>query len=157
MLGIGENLDDRINDLYLIKEIHEEYGHIQEVIIQNFVNKKGITYSPENPLIIEDMLKIIGIARLIFGNEIAIQVPPNLIAGYEKDFIEMGIDDFGGISPFTLDYINPENEWPQIDQLESICTEQGFILKERLPIYDKFITRKDFCPENIKKVIDNIN
>ena len=157
LLGIGENLDNRINDLYLIKEIHEEYGHIQEVIIQNFVDKEGITYHPEEPFLIEDMLKITGISRLIFENEIAIQVPPNLIAGHEKDFIEMGIDDFGGISPFTLDYINPENEWPQIDHLESICTENSFILKERLPIYDKFITRKEFCPENIKKVIDNIN
>ena len=157
LLGIGENLDDIINDLYLIKEIHEEYGHIQEVIIQNFVDKDGITYRPKKTLLIEEMLKITSIARIVFGNEIAIQVPPNLIAGHEKDFIDMGIDDFGGISPFTLDYINPENEWPQIDQLESICTENGYILKERLPIYEKFITRKEFCPENIKKVIDNIN
>lgn len=157
LLGIGENLDDRINDLYLIREIHEEYEHIQEVIIQNFVDKEGITYSPDKPLLIEDMLKTTGIARLIFGNEIVIQVPPNLITGYERDFIEMGIDDFGGVSPFTLDYINPDNEWPQIDHLETICIEQGFILKERLPIYEKFITRKEFCPENIKKVIDNIN
>jgi len=157
LLGIGEKLDDRINDLYIIKEIHEEYGHIQEVIIQNFVNKEGITYSPDKPLLIEDMLKITGIARIIFDNEIAIQVPPNLITGHEMDFIDMGIDDFGGISPFTLDYINPENEWPQIDHLESICAEKSFTLKERLPIYEKFITRKEFCPENIKKVIDNIN
>jgi len=157
LLGIGENFNDRINDLYLIKEIHEEYGHIQEVIIQNFVHKEGISYNPVKPLLIEEMLKITGIARRIFGNEIAIQVPPNLISGYEKEFIEMCIDDFGGISPFTLDYINPENEWPQIDHLESICAGQGFTLKERLPIYEKFITRKEFCPENIKKVIDNIN
>ena len=157
LLGIGENLNDRINDLYVIKEIHEEYGHIQEVIIQNFVNKEGITYNPVKPLLIEEMLKIAGIARVIFGNEIAIQIPPNLIAGHEKDFLDMGIDDFGGISPFTLDYINPENEWPQLDHLESICAGQGFTLKERLPIYQKFISRKEFCPENIKKVIDIIN
>jgi len=156
LLGIGENFDDRIKDLYLIKEIHEEYGHIQEVIIQNFVYKDGITYRPDKKLLIEEMLKLTGIARLIFGNEIAIQVPPNLIAGYEKDFISMGIDDFGGISPFALDYINPQNEWPQLDHLQSICIEEGFILKERLPIYDKFITQREFCPENIKKVINNI-
>ena len=157
LLGIGETMDDRINDLFLIKEIHEEYEHIQEVIIQNFVNKEGITYNPEKPLLIEEMLKITGIARIIFENDIAIQVPPNLIAGHEKDFIEMGINDFGGISPFTLDYINPDNEWPQIDQLESICAEKGFILKERLPIYNKFINRTGFCPENIKKRIVRIN
>ena len=103
------------------------------------------------------MLRIVGFARIILENDIAIQVPPNLIAGFEREFIDMGIDDFGGISPFTLDYINPENQWPQIDHLYKICKEQGYILKERLPIYNKFIKKEGFCPENIKKVIDNIN
>ncbi len=69
----------------------------------------------------------------------------------------MGIDDFGGISPFTIDYINPENKWPQIDNLMKICKDNGYSLKERLPIYDKFIRKKSFCPENIKKVINNMN
>ena len=69
----------------------------------------------------------------------------------------MGIDDFGGISPFTLDYINPNNKWPQIDELKNICKSNGYLLKERLPIYDKFIKKNGFCPENIKKTIDNIN
>ncbi len=157
LLGIGEKFEDRIRDLYLIKELHEEYGHIQEVIIQNFVYKKGISYNPKNPISIEETLKITGIARLIFKNEIAIQVPPNLIVGHENDFIEMGITDFGGISPFTVDYINPEKSWPQIDDLAKICESAGFKLKERLPIYDKFINKPEFCPETIKKSIDNIN
>ena len=157
LLGIGESFDDRIRDLLLIKSIYETYGHIQEVIIQNFVEKPGILHKPKIAIKIEDILRIVGIAKIIFENEISIQVPPNLISGYEKEIIEMGINDFGGISPVTLDYINPENKWPQIDELKNICGSKGYILKERLPIYDKFINKKDFCPESIKKTIDNIN
>ena len=153
LLGIGETFDDRVKDLYLIKKIHDSYGHIQEVIIQNFVDKPGIPYRPKTPIMIEDVLRVVGIARIIFENEIAIQVPPNLISGYEKEFIEMGIDDFGGISPLTSDYINPEKKWPHINDLKHICESKGYILKERLPIYDKFIQKNGFCPDNIKKII----
>jgi len=157
LVGIGERIEDIIEDLYLIKNISNEYGHIQEVIIQNFVKKEGIPYKPKNPLAIEDMLRIAGIARIVLENEIAIQVPPNLINGYEKYFIDMGIDDFGGISPFTIDYINPENTWPQIEKLNKICKDEGYNLQERLPIYNNFIHKEGFCSENIKKIIDNIN
>lgn len=157
LVGIGETIEDVIEDLHLIKNIHNKYGHIQEVIIQNFVKKEGIPYQPKKPITIEDLLRITGIARIIFENEIAIQVPPNLINGFEKQFIDMGVDDFGGISPFTLDYINPENKWPQIDDLNKLCKDNGYILKERLPIYNTFIHKEGFCSENIKKIINNIN
>ena len=156
LLGIGETIKDIIKDLYLIMEINNEYGHIQEVIIQNFVKKHNIPYQPKKSISIEKMLKVVGIAKIIFENEISIQVPPNLIVGFEKDFIDMGIDDFGGISPITLDYINPENLWPQIEDLYKICKEKGYNLKERLPIYEEFIKKEGFCSENIKKIIDNI-
>ncbi|MFW9819200.1 MAG: 7,8-didemethyl-8-hydroxy-5-deazariboflavin synthase subunit CofG [Candidatus Thorarchaeota archaeon] len=157
LLGIGENFEDIIRDILLIKSIHDKYGHIQEVILQNFVKKEGIPYQPKKLISFQDMLKITGIARIIFHNDIAIQVPPNLINGLEEKFLEMGIDDFGGISPFTIDYINPENQWPQLDKLLKICKDNGYNLKERLPIYNKFIIKESFCPENIKKVINNMN
>jgi FO synthase subunit 1 len=157
LLGIGETFEDIIRDLYLIKEINNEYGHIQEVIIQNFIKKQNIPFQPNKTINLKEMLKVVGFTRIIFENDIAIQVPPNLITGFEREFIDMGIDDFGGISPFTLDYINPENHWPQIDDLYKICKEKGYNLKERLPIYNKFIKKIGFCPENIKKVIDNID
>ena len=157
LLGIGENFEDRIHDLLLIKDIHSKYGHIQEVIIQNFTDKKGIQYHPENSLTIEETLRTAGYAKLILGNEISIQVPPNLIQNHEKEAVELGIDDFGGISPYTLDYINPKHAWPKIEYLEKICESMGYQLVERLPIYEKYITKKGFCPENIKKTIDNIN
>ncbi|MFX1569388.1 MAG: 7,8-didemethyl-8-hydroxy-5-deazariboflavin synthase subunit CofG [Promethearchaeota archaeon] len=157
LLGIGENIKENIEDLYLIKEINSEYGHIQEVIIQNFVKKQNIPYQPKSSISIEKMLKIVGLAKIILENEISIQVPPNLIAGFEKEFIDMGIDDFGGISPFSLDFINPDNQWPQIEDLFRICKEKGYDLKERLPIYEKFIKKEGFCSKNIKKIINNIN
>jgi FO synthase subunit 1 len=157
LLGIGETFEEVIYDLLLIKEIHIKYGHIQEIILQNFVQKRGIPYQPTKPPSFQEMLKITGIARIILENEIAIQIPPNLVVGFEKEFIDIGIDDFGGISPITLDQINPENQWPQIKNLHKICRDKGYKLKERLPIYDKFIRKGGFSSENIKKVIDNIN
>jgi len=157
LLGIGEKFQNRVKDLLLIKELHQIYGHIQEVIIQNFTNKIGIPYHPKKPISIEETLKTAGIAKLILENEIAIQVPPNLIQNYEKEALEMGVNDFGGISPFTSDYINPDHSWPKIDFLEKICRSNGYELRERLPIYEKYIKKKDFCPENIKKTIYNIN
>ncbi|MFX1356374.1 MAG: 7,8-didemethyl-8-hydroxy-5-deazariboflavin synthase subunit CofG [Promethearchaeota archaeon] len=157
LLGIGETIDDRIRDLFIIKKLHQRFGHIQEIILQNFDYKEGIPYNPQKSIQIIDILKIVGIARLIFQNEIAIQVPPNLITGYEKDFLEMGITDLGGISPITRDFINPDKPWPKIEYLKIICAKSGFKLKERLPIYEKFINKPDFCPESIKKRINNIN
>jgi FO synthase subunit 1 len=157
LIGIGESLEDRIKDLYLIRKIQERYGHIQEIIIQNFVDKPGIHYKPMEGIMIKDLLRVVGIAKIILGNEIPLQVPPNLISGYEKDFIKIGVNDFGGISPFTVDYINPKKDWPQIDELNKVCESQGYLLKERLPIYNKYIQRQGFCSENIKKTIDNIN
>jgi 7,8-didemethyl-8-hydroxy-5-deazariboflavin synthase CofG subunit len=156
LLGIGENLTDRIRDLLLIRRIHDNYRHIQEVIIQNFVAKKEISYKPKNIISIEETLRIAGLAKIIFENEIAVQIPPNLIQGYEREALDMGIDDFGGISPFSIDYINPSYIWPQIEYLTKICNKEGYVLKERLPIYHKFINNNKFCPKNIKKRIDKI-
>jgi len=156
LLGIGEIMEDRIRDLLLIKKINDKFGHIQEVIIQNFVKKPHINYQPPKMISMKEMLRVAGLAKIIFKNKIAVQVPPNLIAGYEKEFLNMGIDDFGGISPVTIDYINPENRWPEIKRLEKICKKYGFILKERLPIYEKYIDNQSFCPEKIQKIIKNI-
>jgi FO synthase subunit 1 len=156
LLGIGENERDRIKDLCLLYDLHKKYGHIQEIIIQNFIEKRSIQYHPINPLSIQEILKTIGIAKIIVENEIEIQLPPNLLRGYEKEAISLGISDFGGISPITFDYINPNHPWPQIEYLTKICKKEGYELKERLPIYDKFIKKDGFCSEKIKSVIKNI-
>jgi 7,8-didemethyl-8-hydroxy-5-deazariboflavin synthase len=156
LIGIGESFEDRIKDLLIINNIYEEYGHIQEVILQNFTCKEGIPYKPKKPSSVKELLQITLIANIIFNNEIPIQVPPNLIRGYEKEFLEAGIDDFGGISPFSKDFINPEHPWPQIEELSKICQRYGFHLKERLPVYDKYIEKRGFISENIKKRIHDI-
>jgi FO synthase subunit 1 len=156
LLGIGESKTDRINDLFLIYDLHKKYGHIQEIILQNFMVKQNIQYHPINPISIGEILKTIGIAKIIMGNEIEIQVPPNLLRGYEKEAISMGVTDFGGISPITFDYINPNHPWPQIEYLTKICKKEGYELKERLPIYEKYIANDDFCSKKIRSVIDNI-
>ncbi|MBD3193818.1 MAG: 7,8-didemethyl-8-hydroxy-5-deazariboflavin synthase subunit CofG [Candidatus Lokiarchaeota archaeon] len=157
LLGIGESYSDRIRDLILIKKLHKKYGHIQEVIIQNFISKPNIAYHPKKEISINEMLKVVGIAKLLFKDDISIQVPPNLIHGYEADFLRFGVNDFGGISPFTLDHINPEHKWPRIEDLGRICAENGFDFQERLPIYPKFIDDPEFCPKTIKKRIEEIN
>jgi len=157
LLGIGEDENDRIKDLFLIYEIHKKYGHIQEIILQNYREKHNIQYHPLNPISIKEILKTIGIAKLIMGNDIEIQVPPNLLNGYEKEAISMGISDFGGISPITIDYINPHHPWPQVEYLTKICKKEGYELKERLPIYEKFIKKDGFCSEKIRSIIKKIN
>jgi FO synthase subunit 1 len=156
LIGIGESFEDRIKDILIIKKIYKEYKHIQEVILQNFTYKEAIPYRPKNPSSVKDLLRITLIAKMIFNNEIPIQVPPNLIKGYEREFLEAGIDDFGGISPFSKDFINPEHLWPQIKELSKTCQRYGFHLKERLPVYDKFIKKQGFISENIKKKIHDI-
>ncbi len=156
LLGIGESLIDRINDLFLIKELNEKYGHIQEIIIQNFIQKPNLNYLPSNPTSINEILKTVGIAKLIVENSIKIQVPPNFISGYEKEFLDMGIDDFGGISPFTRDEINPYKPWPEIDHLKKICKVSGLKLVERLPVYDKFLNKNEFLSPQIKNLIKEL-
>ncbi len=157
LIGIGESFKDRIKDLILIEKIHRNYGHIQEVIIQNFTPKQGIEYQLEKKISIREMLKTVGIARIIFQNEIALQMPPNLIRGYEHLFIEIGINDFGGISPVTIDFINPECKWSNIENLIKICEEINYILDERLPIYPKYIENPIFLSKRINKIISSFS
>ncbi|MEJ2249724.1 MAG: 7,8-didemethyl-8-hydroxy-5-deazariboflavin synthase subunit CofG [Candidatus Lokiarchaeota archaeon] len=156
LIGIGETFYDRIKDLLLIKELHRKYNHIQEVIIQNFAYKDRISYKPTQEINVRSLLKIVGLARIIFENEISIQIPPNLTEGFIGDFIEVGVNDLGGISPFSIDYINPEKRWPQIDYIKRKCKQIGYKLKERLPIYQKYIENTEFVNKNVLKIIKEI-
>ncbi len=156
LIGIGETWDDRINSILEINNIYKKYGHIQEVIIQNFRAKVGIPMesSPEPSL--DEMLRTIAISRIILEPEISIQAPPNLSNEYLK-YLDAGINDWGGISPVTIDHINPEREWPQIDKLNKLMKDKGYKLKERLTIYPKFQTiNKNFMADNMVNNILNI-
>jgi 7,8-didemethyl-8-hydroxy-5-deazariboflavin synthase CofG subunit len=138
LIGIGESVEDRVDTLLAIRDLHERYGHIQEVIVQNFRVKPAIPMAhwPEPGL--GEMLRTVAVARLLLP-EANIQAPPNLSAPYYGELLEAGINDWGGISPLTPDYINPEKPWPHLEQLRLRTEAKGFELRPRLPVYPEFL------------------
>ena len=141
LIGIGETRADRLQALLEIKKIHQTYGHIQEVIIQNFRAKPTtrMARAPEPGL--DDLLWTIACARIIFGQEMNIQAPPNLSPDVYPELVSAGLNDWGGISPVTPDHVNPEAAWPEIKQLAYQSAECGKTLVERLAIYPTFIQK----------------
>lgn len=137
LIGIGENWQERVESLIAINEIHQQYGHIQEVIVQNFCAKPdtGMANAPEPEF--EDMLRTLAVARLILDPSISLQAPPNLQSRYSA-YLNSGINDWGGISPLTLDHINPERIWPQISELAAASAENNYRLQERLTVYPSY-------------------
>ncbi|KXS40239.1 MAG: FO synthase subunit 1 [Methanolobus sp. T82-4] len=148
LVGIGETLDDRINSLQLIAELHEEYGHIQEVIIQNFTPKPGTPMADCPPPTAEEMMQTVLIAREILPEDVTIQVAPNLVDPYV--LIQCGATDLGGISPVTVDWINPEAQWPSAEKLREMLRD--IPLKERLPIYPQYL-KKGWYSDRIKDLV----
>ncbi len=147
LVGIGETARERTEALQLIGELHQRYGHIQEVIIQNFRAKKATPMRWANELSTPETLQTVAEARVILGPEMNIQVPPNLSgstreAGY-LEFLGAGINDWGGISPVTIDHVNPEAPWPHLAQLRRQVEGRDFRLRARFPLYPEFIRRKD--------------
>jgi 7,8-didemethyl-8-hydroxy-5-deazariboflavin synthase len=157
LIGIGESLIDVIKSLLLIKELNEKYGNIQEVIIQNFAPKVGTYMENASPPAENYFLKCIAISRILLKN-INIQVPPNLTPKVYSRYIDAGINDWGGISPLTPDYVNPEYPWPAINDVQTVTKLKGFVLRARLPIYPEFITNqnkyKHFVTENIRGYVE---
>jgi FO synthase len=150
LIGIGETLEERVDSLFAIKEIHQRYGHIQEVIIQNFRAKPDIPMRDHPEPTLLDMLRTIAVARLILGGRMNIQAPPNLTPDAYQMYLFAGINDWGGISPLTKDYINPERPWPKILELRAVTEEAGFRLRERLPIYPEYVASGDgFIPASL--------
>jgi len=157
LIGIGETPEEIVDSLYAIKKLNDEYGHIQEVIIQNF-RAKPDTPMKENPEPSHEFMQnVVAIARLVFGEDMNLQVPPNLTPVSYPDFISCGINDWGGISPVTKDHVNPEAPWPEVQAVSKVCEELGFKLKPRLPIYPEFVLKKNgFIPEPIKELIQSM-
>jgi 7,8-didemethyl-8-hydroxy-5-deazariboflavin synthase CofG subunit len=138
LIGIGETLEDRVETLLAIRDLHERYGHIQEVIVQNFRAKPTIPMAHVSEPSEGDMLRTIAVARLLMPN-VNIQAPPNLSAPYYEDLLDAGINDWGGISPLTPDFINPEKPWPHLEELRLRTERKGFELRQRLPVYPEFL------------------
>lgn len=159
LIGIGETVEECVDSLFLIKRLNEKYGHIQEVIIQNFQAKPKTPMSNHMEPTAIDILKVVAVARLIFYDEPSIQVPPNLNQNICPLFLSAGINDWGGVSPVTEDFINPAAPWPRIVNLKKLTEKESYVLKERLPIYPKYITGKtgfifDALKTPIKTLVD---
>jgi FO synthase len=140
LIGIGESVEDRVESLIAIKRLQETYGHIQETIIQNFRAKPRIPMATWHEPDAGDMLRTIAVARLLL-RDMNIQAPPNLAQnGYER-LLNAGINDWGGVSPLTPDYINPEAPWPHLVDLQRRTEAAGQQLRQRLPVYPEFVPR----------------
>ena len=137
LIGIGETMEERVDTLAAIRESNEKYGHIQEVIVQNFRAKPATPMAAWSEPSRNDMLRTLAVARLMMP-AMNIQAPPNLSDPHYADLIEGGINDWGGISPLTPDFINPEKPWPHLDQLRERTLAKGFQLRQRLPVYPEF-------------------
>jgi FO synthase len=156
LIGIGETMEERIDSLLSIREMHERYGHIQEVIVQNFRAKPDIPMAAHPEPSLEEMLRTIAMARLILGAQMNVQAPPNLSYGDFPRLLDAGINDWGGISPVTKDFINPEAAWPQIAHLRSETEARGFTLRERLALYPEFISREKFLSPRVREKLNHL-
>ena len=156
LIGIGETRKERIESLLAIRDSHRRYGHVQEVIVQNFRAKADTAMGDHPDAATEDLLWTVATARLILGPSVNLQVPPNLNQNDYPLFLTAGINDWGGVSPLTIDYVNPEAPWPQISQLQSRTEALGFQLRPRLPIYPEFfMDHNDFTsPAMRERLLD---
>jgi FO synthase len=157
LIGIGETAEERVDSLFAIKELHDRYGHIQEVIIQNFRTKPDIPMRDHPEPTLLDMLRTIAVARLILGGRMNIQAPPNLSPDAYQLYLFAGINDWGGVSPVTRDYINPERPWPKIEELKQVSAAAGFELRERLAVYPEYIVQGNgFIPAAFARRISEL-
>lgn len=152
LLGIGETIEERAESLLEIKRINDKYGHIQEIIIQNFKPKPGIPMESWGKPSLIEMIKMVAVTRLLFP-DIGVQVPPNLNKQNAQVFLLAGADDWGGVSPITKDYVNPEAPWPELEDLRIMTEQMGLFLDERLPVYEKFVSPKFLSGKILKNII----
>jgi len=140
LIGIGESRLERVESLFALRDLNDQYHHLQEIIIQNFRAKEDTLMSNHPEPSLDELLWTIGVARLIFGAEMNIQAPPNLSPDSIASIINAGINDWGGISPVTPDYVNPEAPWPELIHLSDQCKKNGKDLVERLTSYPSFVS-----------------
>jgi FO synthase subunit 1 len=141
LVGIGEDWTDRAESLLAIRELDERYGHVQEVIVQPVVeNERWRDGQPS----VETLRRTVAMARAALPESVSVQVPPNLAPA--REVVDCGIDDLGGVSPVTVDHINPEYEWPGLRDLEAVAERAGVPLVERLPVYERYVDDEWLSP-----------
>lgn len=156
LIGIGETWEERVDSLMEINAQHQSHGHIQEVIVQNFRAKPGTAMANHPEPNLDDMVRTLVLARLLLHPSISLQAPPNLESRFAA-YIGAGINDWGGISPVTIDHINPERAWPQIDALRQATARCGYGLEERLAVYPRYLKSPErFLAAPIAARLDDI-
>ena len=139
LIGIGETREERIDALLALRALGEEHGHVQEVIVQNFRAKPGTRMASHPEPSLDDHLWTIAVARIVLGADWHVQAPPNLAYGDFPRLLDAGIDDWGGVSPVTIDHVNPEAPWPEIERLEEATRGRGLELAPRLAVYPEYV------------------
>ncbi len=151
LVGIGETPQELADSLFVLAEAQRRSGHIQEIIVQNFRAKADtpMRHSPEPSA--EYMMRVVAVARWVFGADMNLQVPPNLTGDFGI-YLDAGINDWGGVSPLTIDWVNPDAPWPHLERLREVTNGAGFRLEPRLPVYPEFITERWIDPTLLQKV-----
>lgn len=154
LIGIGETLAERVDTLLAIRDLHRTYDHVQEVIVQNFRAKPTIPLAdaPEPEAI--DLARTIAVARVLLDPTVSVQAPPNLSPDDHALLLRAGLNDWGGLSPLTPDYVNPEAPWPHVAALAATCGAAGYRLAERLPIYPRYVTRPGWLDPSLRPRVE---
>jgi FO synthase len=150
LVGLGETVREIVDSIVAIGSVHARYGHIQEVIVQNFRAKADTAMRRSSEPIPAWFARVVAVARWLLGPEVNIQVPPNLTERFET-YLDAGINDWGGVSPVTIDWVNPEAPWPHLEELQARTTDAGFELLPRLPVYPEFIDDRWLDPGVLEK------
>lgn len=150
LLGIGENDAERVDTLATIRALSDRYGHIQEAIVQPFHPKPDTPMRNVAPLSDEEIVGWVALARLLLGPKIDVQAPPNLSPGLVGALLRAGLSDWGGVSPVTVDYINPEAPWPELEALRRRTEAAGQRLVSRLPVYPRYLARDEFLDPGMR-------
>lgn len=154
LIGIGESRQERVEALLALRRLHSIFGHVQEVIVQNFRAKPETPMGSSPHAETEELLWTVATARILLGPEMNIQVPPNLSADDYEIYLDAGINDWGGVSPLTIDYVNPEAPWPGLDRLRDRTAAKGFELRPRLPVYPEYVREPDsWLPDLIREKV----
>lgn len=156
LIGIGETTQERVDTLVTIRELHRRYGHIGEVIVQNFRAHPGTPMRASLEPSADALAATVALARLILDDDVSVQAPPNLSPASVGALIDAGINDFGGISPVTPDYINPGHPWPYLELLEQACDEAGFQLRPRLPVYPTHLAMPGFIDTSLRPRVERL-
>ena len=153
LIGIGETRAERIEALEAIAALHREHGHIQEVIVQNFRAKPGTKMASQPEPSLEELLWTAAVARLVLPEDVHVQCPPNLSYDDFPQLLDAGIDDWGGVSPVTIDHVNPEAPWPEIERLRAATEGRGLALAARLPVYPEFLDSAWLAPRVLTQAL----